>query len=72
MAPDVAIAAGGFITGTLPGSPKRLGKPLHAPLEGIWSARLTRDWRILYKIDDNKHEVLVADIRHCGDAYRRR
>jgi mRNA interferase RelE/StbE len=31
-----------------------------------------RDWRVLYEIDDNKHEILVIDIRHRGDAYRRR
>jgi mRNA-degrading endonuclease RelE of RelBE toxin-antitoxin system len=49
-----------------------LGKLLHAPLEGVWSARLMRDWRVLYEIDDAKHEVLIVDIRHRGDAYRRR
>src|ERR1700691_1583016 len=69
---DVAIAAVDFITGALPGNPRRLGKPLHAPLDGVWSARLMRDWRVLYEIDDNKHEILVIDIRHRGDAYRRR
>lgn len=71
LPPDVAPAAVDFITGPLIGNPKRLGKPLHAPLDGVWSARLMRDWRVLYEIDDAKHEVLVLDIRHRGDAYRR-
>jgi hypothetical protein len=44
-----AVAAVDFITGTLPGNPKRLGKPLHAPLEGIRSARLMRDWAYFTK-----------------------
>jgi mRNA interferase RelE/StbE len=69
---DVAIAAVEFITKALPGSPRRLGKPLHTPLEGDWSARLMRDWRVLHEIDDNKYEILVMDIRHRSDAYRRR
>jgi mRNA-degrading endonuclease RelE of RelBE toxin-antitoxin system len=72
LPPDVAVAAVDFITGPLIGNPKRLGKPLHAPLDGVWSARFMRDWRVLYEIDDGKHEVLVVDIRHRADAYRRR
>jgi hypothetical protein len=39
---DVAAAAVDFITGPLIGNPRRLGKPLHAPLDGTWSARLMR------------------------------
>jgi mRNA interferase RelE/StbE len=31
-----------------------------------------RDWRVRYEIDEEKHEVLVVDIRHRADAYRRR
>ena len=72
LPPDVASAAVDFITGPLIGNPKRLGKPLRAPLDGTWSARLMRDWRVLYEIDEEKHEVLVVDIRHRADAYRRR
>ena len=72
LPPDVATAAVDFITGPLVGNPQRIGKPLHAPLDGVWSARFMRDWRVLYEIDDEKHEVLVVDIRHRADAYRRR
>jgi mRNA interferase RelE/StbE len=72
LPPDVAAAAVDYITGPLLEAPHRVGKPLHEPLDGTWSARLMRDWRILYQIDEDKHEILVADIRHRGDAYRRR
>ena len=72
LPPDVAAAAVDFITGPLIGNPKRLGKLLRAPLDSTWSARVVRDWRVLYEIDEEKHEVLVADIRHRADAYRRR
>ena len=46
--------------------------PGRAPLDGTWSARVMRDWRVPYEIDEEKHEVLVVDIRHRADAYRRR
>jgi mRNA interferase RelE/StbE len=72
LPPDVAAAAVDFITGPLIDNPHRLGKPLRAPLDGTWSARLMREWRVLYEIDEEKHEVLVVDIRHRADAYRRR
>ena len=42
-----------------------------AELAGIYSARLGRDWRVLYEIDDTKHVVIVLDIRHRSAAYRR-
>jgi mRNA-degrading endonuclease RelE of RelBE toxin-antitoxin system len=56
----------------LPASPRRVGKPLRVPLEGTWAARLMRDWRVLYEIDDDKYEVTVLDIRHRANAYRLR
>ena len=34
------------------------------------SARLGRNWRVLYEIDDNKHVVIVLDIRPRAGAYR--
>jgi mRNA interferase RelE/StbE len=39
---------------------------------GIHSARLGREWRVLYEIDDTKHVVVVLDIRHRSNAYRLR
>ena len=69
---EVATAAAEFITGPLLEDPRRVGKPLGAELAGIYSARLGRDWRVLYEIDDAKHVVIVLDIRHRSAAYRRR
>ena len=69
---EVAVAAAEFITGPLLDDPRRVGKPLGAELAGIYSARLGRDWRVLYEIDEAKHVVIVLDIRHRSAAYRRR
>ena len=69
---EAATAAADFITGPLLDSPRRVGKPLAAELAGIYSARLGRDWRVLYEIDEAKHVVIVLDIRHRSVSYRRR
>lgn len=72
LGPDVAAAAVEFITGPLLDNPHRVGKPLGEELTGIYSARLARNWRVLYEIDDTKHVVIVLDIRHRSAAYRPR
>lgn len=72
LAPDVAAAAIEFITGPLLENPKRVGKALTEELTGIHSARFGTNWRVLYKIDDDKHAVIVLDIRHRSSAYRPR
>lgn len=69
---DVAAAAAEFITGPLLAHPRRVGKPLGAELTGIYSARLARDWRVLYEIDDARQVVIVLDIRPRSTAYRPR
>jgi mRNA-degrading endonuclease RelE of RelBE toxin-antitoxin system len=69
---DLASVAAEFITGPLLQDPRRVGKPLGAELAGIYSARLGRDWRVPYEIDDAKHVVIVLDIRHRSAAYRSR
>jgi mRNA interferase RelE/StbE len=61
---EVAAAAAEFITGPLLADPRRVGKPLGAELAGIYSARLGREWRVLYEIDEAKHAVVVLDTRH--------
>ncbi len=66
---DVAAAAVEFITGVLLITPYRVGKPLSEELESIFSARLARDWRVLYEVDAAKRAVIVLDIRHRGTAY---
>ena len=69
---DVAAAAAQFITGPLLANPRRVGKPLGEELTGIYSARLTRDWRVLHEIDDARRVVIVLDIRPRSSAYRPR
>lgn len=66
----MAAAAAECITDPLRENPQRVGKPLGEELAGIYSARLGRDWRILYEIDDTRHVVIVLDIRHRSNAYR--
>jgi mRNA interferase RelE/StbE len=49
-----------------------VGKPLREELSGIHSARVARDWRVLYEIDETRHAVVVLDVRHRSVAYRPR
>jgi len=69
---DVAAAAVEFITGPLLVAPYRVGKPLRNALSGLHSARLGTQWRVLYRIDESKHAVIVQDIQRRSIAYRRR
>jgi len=69
---DVAAAAVEFITGPLVVAPYRVGKPLRNALPGLHSARLVTQWRVLYRIDESKHAVIVQDIQRRSTAYRRR
>jgi mRNA-degrading endonuclease RelE of RelBE toxin-antitoxin system len=65
----VAAAVIEFLTTSLVRQPHRVGKPLGADLAGIWSAR-RGTYRILYRIHEDRHEVIVAQIEHRRDAYR--
>ena len=49
--------------------PARVGKPLRADLEGIYSAR-RGTYRVLYRINDSRGEVVVLRIDHRRDVYR--
>lgn len=69
---EVAAAAAEFITGPLLDNPRRIGKPLREELAGLWSARLGTEWRVVYRIDESKHSVVVEDIQHRSMVYRRR
>ena len=69
---DVAAAAVEFIIGSLLEATYRVGKPLRDTLSGFHSARLGTQWRVLYRIDESKHAVIVQDIRHRSTAYRHR
>lgn len=65
----VAAAAWELIDGPLRDNPQRLGKPLHAPFAGHWVARRS-SYRVRYRIDDERHVVIILDIRGRADAYR--
>lgn len=70
--PDaVAFAVIDFMTGPLLDSPRRVGSPLRGELDGVWSAR-RGTYRILYRIDHDRHEVIVLRVGHRGDVYRPR
>ena len=64
----VAWAAYTFITERLPSNPHRLGSELAAPYEGCRSAHLGT-YRVVYRIDEDKHTVYVLSIRLRGDVY---
>jgi mRNA-degrading endonuclease RelE of RelBE toxin-antitoxin system len=67
----VATAVIDLITGALLAEPRRVGKPLRRELEGIWPAR-RGTFRVLYRIDDDRHEVIVLRVDHRRSVYRQR
>lgn len=72
LPPDIAAAAVEFLTGPLLRNPRQVGKALSEELAGVYSARLGRDRRVLYEIDEPKRVVVVLDIRHRSVVYRPR
>jgi len=65
----VAVAAIDFITGALLDDPRRVGRELRRELAGVWAAR-RGTYRVLYRIDDSRHEVTVVRVDHRRDVYR--
>lgn len=65
----VAAALIEFLTGALIENPRRVGKPLRGDLSGIHSAR-RGTYRVLYRINDQRHEVVVVRIDHRRGVYR--
>lgn len=65
----VATAVVQFLTGALIDNPQRIGKPLRGDLAGIYSAR-RGTYRVLYRINDSRLEVVVLRIEHRRDVYR--
>ena len=66
---DVAAAAMETIDGPLTTNPHRVGRPLDEPFNGYHSAR-RGTYRIIYRINEDKHTVEIHSIRHRRDAYR--
>ena len=67
----VAGAVAELLTSALVREPRRVGKPLRGGLAGIWSAR-RGTYRVLYRILDDRREVVVLRIEHRRDVYRPR
>lgn len=65
----VAAAVIDFITTALIENPQKVGRELRAELNGIHSAR-RGTYRVLYRIDDRQHEVVVLRVEHRATAYR--
>jgi mRNA interferase RelE/StbE len=65
----IAAAVWELLDGTLREQPHRVGKPLREPFAGHWVARRS-SYRVRYRIDEDKHAVIVLDIRARADAYR--
>lgn len=66
---SVAAAAIEFVTGALIQNPRRVEKKLRGHLAGVYSAR-RGTYRILYRINEDAHEVIVLRIEHRRDVYR--
>jgi mRNA-degrading endonuclease RelE of RelBE toxin-antitoxin system len=65
----VAVAVIELITGPMLDSPRRVGVALKDDLEGLWSAR-RGTYRVLYRINDERREVVVLRVAHRRHAYR--
>ena len=67
----VAAAAFEFIMGALRENPHRVGKQLREPLAPLYSAR-RGEYRIIYRIVDDRLLIAVVSVTHRRDAYYRR
>lgn len=57
-----------FLSGRLLTNPRRIGHPLHNELVGLYGAHVG-DYRVVYDIDDERHEVKVVRVAHRADVY---
>jgi mRNA interferase RelE/StbE len=67
--PKYTAAILAFLDGPLAENPHRVGKALQRELTGYHSAR-RGDYRVLYAIHDEAHDVLVTRIDHRAKVYR--
>ena len=64
----VAAAVIELLTGALLDNPHRIGKRLRGDLAGIYSAR-RGTYRVLYRINEQKREVIVVRVEHRREVY---
>lgn len=67
----IATAAIEFIYGTLAHNPRRVGRELHLDLAEHYAAR-RGDYRIIDRVDEQAHALLIVTIDHRADSYRPR
>lgn len=65
----VAASLYEHLTGAVAGNPYRLGKPLDAPFDEVWTTR-RGDYRALYTVDEDRYVITVLAVAHRRDAYR--
>lgn len=68
----IAEAALALIEGDLAAHPYRVSKALQEPLDGLRSARVGPDHRILLHLDEEAAELVVIDIDRRSRVYRPR
>ena len=59
------------IYGSIARDPWRASKPLHDELVGLRVARRS-EYRVVFRIDESKHLIVVRGIEHRRDVYRPR
>ena len=52
-----------------PFSPRLHTKPLAGELAGLYSFRITRDWRVLFRFE-SPVEIVLLNVSHRKDIYR--
>jgi mRNA interferase RelE/StbE len=57
--------------GSIARDPWRVSKPLHDELVGLRVAR-RGEYRIVFRVDESKHLVVVRRVEHCRGVYRAR
>ncbi len=67
--PRVVAVIVEFVYGALSADPYRLGKPLRDELGGMYSARRA-EYRVIYRVDDAKGEVMIVRVGTCRTIYR--
>lgn len=69
LPPRVATAIVEFVTAVLPQNPPRMTKPLIGDLDGYRSAR-RGDYRVIVRLDDAAHLVVLHRVAHRAHVYR--
>lgn len=67
----MATAVVECIYGGLAASPLRVGRELHLELTGLHAAS-RGDFRVIYRIENQRRRVIVTAIDHRADVYRHR